>query len=193
MRILGFLLAILVSTFVFAPGENSFADDAAPKIGVVDIARLMRDSVPGKEGVKFIESQQAAMQKKLDEIQAKLEKDPKNEELMRELQRVYASAQQKIQAEGQNVANLIFDAVQRVINKYRQDNGYLILAGSDAVASYDPAIDVTKAVLAEVDKEKIEFKPLPEPPAPKVEEGADAKKAEPKKDAAPQKADKPAK
>lgn len=173
-----FTLFAIVAAAILSGGPV-LAEDGAPKIGVVDIARLMRDSVPGKEGVKFIETQQAAMQKKLDDIQDKLEKDPKNEELLQELQKVYASAQQKIQAEGQNVANLIFDAVQRVINRYRQEKGYLVLAGSDAVASYDPAIDVTKEILAELDKEKVEFKPLPEPEAPKTPDAkADAKKDE---------------
>lgn len=156
-----FFTALLIfALFLAVPAA---AQDSAPKIGVVDIARLMRDSVPGKDGVKFIEAQQAQMQKQLDEVQAKLEKNPEDQAVMQELQRVYGTAQQKIQAEGANVANMIFDAVQKTIDKYRADNGYDILLGADATASYSKAIDVTDAILALVDTQKLEFKPLPDP------------------------------
>lgn len=177
MRIKLFALSLLLFGAMVL-SQAALAQDAQPKYGVVDIASLMRDSVPGKEGVKFIETQQAAMQKQLDEIQGKLEKDPENKDLMQQLQRVYATAQQKMQAEGQHVANLIYDSIQKVLNDFRKDKGYAMLVSSDALASFDPAIDVTKEVLAEVDKLKLEFKPLPVPPAPQKEETAPAKEPE---------------
>lgn len=159
-----FLPLFVIMGLVFAAAPQAFAQDQA-KYGVVDMAKLMRDSAPGKAGIKFIETQQAAMQKRLDEVQAKLEKDPKDQALMQELQRVYASSQQKIQAEGQNAANAIFDVVQKVVEKFRKDNGYAFLMSAETLVSFNPDLDVTAAVLKELDKEKVEFKPLPEPEA----------------------------
>lgn len=157
MRIRYWFALLLIGAFIFANGQ-SMAADVPTKIGVVDIARLMRDSEPGKAGIKFIEEQQAGMQKQLDEIQSKLEKSPEDQQLMQELQKVYSSLQQTIQKEGANVANLIFDTVQKVLNKYREANGFAIILGTEAVASYSTGIDVTDAVLVEVNKEKVEFK-----------------------------------
>ena len=127
------------------------------KWAVVDISRLMKESDPGKAGIKYIEDQQTLMQKDLDDIQSKLENAPKDQELMRSLQQTYAASQQKIQAAGASIANMLFDAVKSALDKYRADNGYAMLIGVEAVASYDPAKDVTEAVMAEVNKAKLDF------------------------------------
>lgn len=142
-------------------------------IAVVDMARIMRDSVPGKEGVKFLEGRQAALQADLDDIQSKVEKNPDDEKIVQELQQIFAVSQQHIQAEQQNVVNILFDAVQRVINEYRQKEGYDVILAMDAVASFNPQNDVTNAVIAEVDKLKLDFKPLPQARLPQKSGNAD--------------------
>lgn len=114
----------------------------------------------GKAGLKKIEALQAKMQSQLDEIQAKLEKNPSDEAAMREMQKVFGAAQQQMQAEGENIANQIFDAIQKSIDNYRKSNGYAVLIRQDALASYDPALDVTDEVMREANKLSIEFKPL---------------------------------
>lgn len=151
-------------------------EGGSPNIAVVDMNRLMRDSAPGKAGLKFIETQQTGLQAKLDAIQDRLEKNPQDESAMRELQQVYASSQQRIQAEGQNVVTMLFDAIQRVLNDYRKTNGYAMLIRAEALDSYDPALDVTNAVMAEVDKLKLDFKPveLPEPKEEATQAGDNA-------------------
>ena len=134
-------------------------DGQAPKIGVVDMNRLMRDSVPGKAGLKFIESQQTELQAALDKIQDRLEKNPGDENAVQELQKVYAASQQKIQAEGQGVVTKLFDAIQAAMDSYRRQNGYQILIRQEALDSYAPELDVTNAIMAEVDKLKLDFRP----------------------------------
>lgn len=162
------------------------------KIGVVDLNRLMRDSAPGKEGLKFIEARQTKLQSGLDAIQARLEKNPEDQAALQELQKVYAASQQQMQADGQNVVGALFDAIQSALNSYRERNGYAVLIRAEALDSFDPALDVTSAVMAEVDKLKIDFKaaPAPEAPAVKDEPGedkapAEAKTAEPAAGGAP--------
>lgn len=130
------------------------------KNGVVDLNRLMRDSAPGKAGLAFIEAQQKELQTKLDSLQDKLEKNPADEAAMQELQTVYAASQQRIQAEGQHVVTLLFDAIQNVLNNFREKNGYAMLIRAEALDAYDPGLDVTNAVMAEVDKLKIDFQPV---------------------------------
>ena len=62
--------------------------ESRPGLAIVDMARVMRDSEPGKAGVQFLEAMQASMQQELDTIQQKLEKDTDNEALQLELQQV---------------------------------------------------------------------------------------------------------
>lgn len=147
-------------------------DGQGSRLGVVDLNRLMRDSAPGKAGLKFIESQQTELQGKLDALQDKLEKNPSDEAAMQELQKVYAAAQQRIQTEGQQVVTQLFDAIQKTLDSYRSENGYAVLIRAEALDSYDPALDITNAVMAEVDKLKIDFKPAAQAPTSEPAEPA---------------------
>ena len=162
MRTSRIILPLLMGLLALTGCQQQESQVVQPKIAIVDMGRVMRDSEPGKEGVKFLEAQQAGMQEQLDAIQDRLEKNPKDEAAMQELQRVYAVSQQRMQAEQQNVVNLLFDSVQRVVNSYREAQGYDMILGAEAVASYKPDADITAAVIAEVNKQKIEFKPVPE-------------------------------
>ena len=162
MRTSRIILPVLMGLFVLTGCQQQESQVAQPKLAIVDMARVMRDSEPGKAGVKFLEAQQAGMQEQLDAIQDRLEKNPKDEAAMQELQRVYAASQQRMQAEQQNVVNLLFDSVQRVVNSYREAQGYDLILAAEAVASAKPGADVTAAVIAEVNKQKFEFKPVPE-------------------------------
>ena len=176
MRIRLFMPLVFVLSFMLLACQQTETKDAQPKLAVVDMARIMRDSEPGKAGVKFLESLQSGMQEKLNAIQARLEKDPKDEAAQKELQGVYMASQQRMQAEQENVVNLLYDTIQRVLNAYREQQGYDIILSAEVAAAFNPKADVTAAVIAEVNKQKIDFKPLPEPAAP---EAAPAPAAQP--------------
>lgn len=152
------LIAALGLALISCDGVSS-----GPKIGVVDMNRLMRESAPGKAGLKFIETHQTELQAKLDAIQDKLEKKPNDEAAVQDLQKVYAESQQKIQSEGQAVVTKLFDAIQKELDAYRKNNGYAMLVRLEALDSFDPSLDVTNAVMAEVDKLKLDFAPAAAP------------------------------
>lgn len=162
-----FALPLLLA--IFLAGCNETATQQGPKVGVADVSRLMRDSEPGKEGIKFLESLEEEVKGSLQEINARLEANPEDEAAIQELQTVYASAQQSIQIQGQNVAGALYDLLQKVLDQYRAEHGYDFILGQDTVVSFNPAIDVTNAIMAELNKQKIEFKPVATPaltPAP---------------------------
>lgn len=173
--------------------QDPSAQPGGQKIAVVDFERLMRDSVPGKEAQKFIDGRQAEAQAQLSAVQEKLEKAPDDQALQQEFQKVYATAMQRLQTEAQNAANIIQDAIKNVMNAYREKNGYDVIVYSETLASYSPQADITSAIMAEVDKKKVEFKPLPQPTPP---EAAPAPAAAPKASeatSAPKPAGEPAK
>ena len=161
--------------------------ESRPGLAIVDMARVMRDSEPGKAGVQFLEAMQASMQQELDTIQQKLEKDADNEALQLELQQVLMTSQQRIQTEQQNVVTILYDTAQRVINSYREQQGFSVILAAEAAAAYSTSADVTNAIIAELNKQDISFKPVTTPPAKSEADvkGEDAAKAENKADAAP--------
>ena len=141
MRIRYFMpLALLLSLMLIACQQGEGSSQA--KLAVVDMTRVMRDSEAGKAGVKHLESLQADMQAQLNDIQKRLEQNADDADAQKELQTVYMASQQRMQVEQQNVVNVLYDTMQRIINAYRADKGYALIISSEAAASFDPKADV---------------------------------------------------
>ncbi|MEG6502416.1 MULTISPECIES: OmpH family outer membrane protein [unclassified Desulfovibrio] len=194
MRIRYFMpLALLLSLMLIACQQGEGSSQA--KLAVVDMTRVMRDSEAGKAGVKHLEGLQADMQAQLNNIQKRLEQNADDADAQKELQTVYMASQQRMQVEQQNVVNVLYDTMQRIINAYRADKGYALIISSEAAASFDPKADVTSDIIAAMDKQKIDFKPAGEAEkAPEAEAAKPADKAAEKPaDKSADKADKPAK
>ena len=175
------ILSLLVLCLAVSGCQQT--QEPAVKVGVVDMNRLLRDSEPGKEASRFLEGMQKEIQQQIDDVQARLGKDPENENLQRELQAIYMGGQQRINAEQQNVVSQLLDLTQRLVNNYRKANGLSVVLGTDVAVAYDPALDVTNALLDEMNKQKVNCvsvsNPQPEAPAAADAPAAqDAKAAE---------------
>lgn len=175
------ILSLLVLCLAVSGCQQT--QEPAVKVGVVDMNRLLRDSEPGKEASRFLEGMQKEIQQQIDDVQARLGKDPENENLQRELQAIYMGGQQRINAEQQNVVSQLLDLTQRLVNNYRKANGLSVVLGTDVAVAYDPVLDVTNALLDEMNKQKVNFvsvsNPQPEAPAAADAPAAqDAKAAE---------------
>lgn len=159
------ILSLLVLCLAVSGCQQT--QEPAVKVGVVDMNRLLRDSEPGKEASRFLEGMQKEIQQQIDDVQARLGKDPENEALQHELQAIWC--QQRINAEQQNVVSQLLDLTQRLVNNYRKANGLSVVLGTDVAVAYDPALDVTNALLDEMNKQKVNFvsvsNPQPEAPA----------------------------
>lgn len=171
-----FAIFLLLAFFLVAC-DNASQDVTQQKVCVVDLARLMRESAPGKEGMKFIENLQQDMQKELDAIQDRLEKNPQDTEAMQQLQTVYSLSQQRIQADGQAVASQVLDVVQRELNSFLEQNGYAYILATEALATYDQKLDMTNEVLKRLENQKVEFKIMQPPVSGKAEPVEEATKA----------------
>lgn len=158
MRISSIL--VLLGCLILAACDNTA--QASLKVGVVDIARLMRDSVPGRDGAKVLESLEEELKATLEQIGAKVEQEPENEALMRDLQTAYGIAQQRLQIQGQNVAGALYDTLQKVMDQYRTDNAFDLILDQTTVVSFSSALDVTNAVMAELNKQKVDFLSAPQ-------------------------------
>ncbi len=152
--------------------EESAQKTSAPTVqsfAVVDTAKIFRESEPGKAGVEFLKGVQGDMQIELATLQAKMQADPENPALQQEAQSVFAQLQQRMNAEEQNVVNVLNELVQRTLDEYRASEKISVIVGTEAALSYDKAVDVTDAIISAMNKHKIEYKSImPEAPA-KVE------------------------
>ena len=110
-----------------------------------------------------------------------------------------------MQAEEQNVNNVLLDHILRTVKEYRAKQGLGAIVRSEAVLDYDKALDITDMILDELNKKNIEFKAVTsdqpkaedakaadagkegagkdEAKAPEAAKPAEAKKDEAKKDA----------
>ena len=149
---------LLLAALAFAGCQQT--GSAKPAVAVVDMSRLLTESEPGKAGMAFLEGLQGEMQNKLNAVQKRIEKNDKDAEAPRELQLSYMTFQTRMGKEQQNVAGQLSDMLQKVLGEYRAAHGYQIIISREVVASFDAAVDVTAAVLAEVNKQKMTFTPL---------------------------------
>lgn len=167
MRIRILAISLLLLSLLCAAcqqGDNKAA--SGPSIAVVDVVRVMRDSEPGKAGIKFLEGIQADIQKQLDDIQGKLEKDRENQELQQQLQTLYMGAQQRMSAEQQNVLSQLQNVVQRTMDEFRKAKGYDVIMSAETVASFDSKLDVTNGVIEAMNAKKINFVSVADKAAP---------------------------
>lgn len=190
MRIRFMAVPLLLLSLLCAACQQGEEKASGPSIAVVDLVRVMRDSEAGKAGIKYLEDMRAGIQKQLDDIQAKLEKDPENEQLQRQLQTVYMSAEQQMGEEQQNVLFQLQNVTKRVMDEFRKAKGYDVLLSAETLSSYDEKLDVTNDLLVEMNKQKVNFAPLDAPAdeGPKADEPAGDKK-EAAKDATADKKD----
>lgn len=178
MRIRFMAVPLLLLSLLCAACQQGEDKASGPSIAVVDIVRVMRDSEAGKAGIKYLEDMQANIQAQLDDIQNKLEKDPENEDLQKQLQTVYMNAQQQMGEEQQNVLSQLQNVTKRVMDEFRKARGYDVLFSAETLSSYDEKLDVTNDLLVEMNKQKVNFVPLDAPAdeAPKAGEPAGDKK-----------------
>lgn len=176
MRIRHFIAPLLLLCLGLAGCQQS--DSSGKAVAVVDMNRLLAESEPGKAGMSFLEGLQKDMQDKLDGIQKRLERNKDDEEARNDLQTAYMTFQNRMGKEQQNVAARLYDMLQGVLEDWRSRNGFGVVVSRDVALAFDRSVDVTEAVLAEVNRKTMTFKSVEDDEAPAESAGdADRKDA----------------
>ena len=135
-------------------------------------------------GIEHLKQLEAAMQEQLKTAQGMIEKAPNDEALRARFQKTFVGYQQIVNAEQQKVVQQINGLMQKTLEDFRTKNGYSVIMNAEGLLAFDPKSDVTKDVIAEMDKTKVTFAPVKLEPitaAPKADD-----KAAPKADAKPE-------
>ena len=184
-----FILSLLLALVLCLGACEQSSSKNAPTVGIVDLSRLVRDSEPGKAANAFLEKTQKSFNDRILALQDKLQADTDDEKVRAEFQTLYLSLQQRMQAEEQNVNNVLLDHILRTVKEYRQQKGLGAIVRSEAVLDYDKALDITDMILDDLNKKHIEFKAVTSD-EPKAED--DKAPAEAKPEAAKSEEAKPA-
>jgi len=177
MHVKHYLLPGLLLAALLAGGCVNPFDSPAPSVAVVDSARVFKESEPGKAGIKHLENLHESMQAELVALQQELQETPNDETLQQKLQVKYMVYQQRISVEQQQVINILNEAIQKALDACRAQQNLALIVGTDVVLAYGPAADITNAVIQEVNKTTVAFKPI----EPETEEAttSDDAQAEP--------------
>ena len=150
--------------------EEKQPQKPAPQFGVVQLSKLYQDSQIGKAGVERLKQIEEKAMVMLKGIQADAEKARAagNEEEVTRLEsdlqaRVYF-LQEVIKQDQEHVMNVFQTAMKNTFDKYSKEH----------VLSASPEADVTAAVQALLDQEKISFGALPSLELPKLPEPPNA-------------------
>ena len=131
-----------------------------PRISVVNASRIYQESDAGKAGIAHLEQVEKEVKGKAEAAQRLAEAMPDNSAMPMSLQQFFVACQEAMNNAQQEAVNSVQELINQSIALYRERNKVAIIMQSDAVLSSDPTVDVTDAVIAEMNKSSISFAPV---------------------------------
>jgi len=157
----------------------------APKIAVVDGAKVFRESKPGQDAMAFLRDKNNELQADAKAAQEKVQAK-QSQENAAAFQEAVTKYQSTMASEQQRVVGLLQEQFNKILEKYRKDNKVDVIIAKDVALSYDEANDITNKVIEEINKASIDLKAKPAVAAAgDAAKPADAAKPEAPKAAAP--------
>lgn len=143
------------------------------KIAVVDLQKVLRESLPGKEAIAKLKRQFKSLKEKLDkerkkikkmekELQkqkfmlsqeAKIDKETEYKKMLQNYQIMYQSYQYKMRLEEKRLREPIVDLILSAVDEYRKEKNLdLILDKAIGVVSSSDKIDITQEIIKRVNE-----------------------------------------
>ncbi len=167
--------ALLAAVAVFIAISASGVCAAAPfteDTAIVDMQRLLRDSVPAKAAEAHMAKVREVLQKGLTEMNAAYKNQASSPEIQAQLREGQAVLERQLEAERQAVLKILIDLTYETIREWRAANPKCkIVLNREQVLDSDSALDITDAVMASMKGKNLKFPALPTvtvntPPAP---------------------------
>jgi Skp family chaperone for outer membrane proteins len=137
----------------------------AEGLAVVDAERIFRESAPGRAGEAHLTQARDILQKGLDELRGHYRGKEDTAEAIAALREGQAALERQFAAERLAVRKVLGATLENVIRVWFAVNAksaaISAVAPASALFAYSPALDVTDAVLREMDREKPVFHALP--------------------------------
>lgn len=137
----------------------------AERLAVVDVERIYRESAPGRAGEAHLAQVRGILQKGLDELRALYKGREHTSEAEAALREGQAALERQLAAERLAVRRILAAHLENVIRVWFAVNAKAssisVVAPASSLIVYSPALDVTEAVMREMDKENPSFHALP--------------------------------
>ena len=149
MRIAGTFLALLLA--VCAIAAPAFAETA-----VVDVARVIDASAPGKAGQKYVDNLKASLEAELDRYEKSVAKDKDAQEKKAKKQ---AELTAQFRAEYARVTNMVTAELRKVVAQWIKTNkkGITAVIPAHETLGFAPAADVSNEILLRLNAVTIDF------------------------------------
>jgi outer membrane protein len=170
---------IVVVALAVTGGLPPRVANADEKIGIVDVQRVVNESIIGKAARSNMDSQIQKAKVKLSNLQADFEKgkadlqkqsavlsgaalEERREGLGKkqvEVQRAYQDMQEQLAKANEKEVRKVLDEVQKVVDEIADDRDYSFIFEKDrqAVIYANPQIDITQDVVKLLDKRKVDL------------------------------------
>jgi outer membrane protein len=177
--VLGRYVLIAVAAVIASGGSVPSTASAEDKIAIVDVQRVVNESIIGKAAKSNMESQIQKAKVKLSNLQADLEKgkadlqkqsavlsgsalEERKESLGKkqvEVQRTYQDMQEQLAKANEKEIRKVVDEIQKIVDEIADDKGYSFIFEKDrqAVIYANPQIDITQDVVKLLDKRKVDL------------------------------------
>ncbi len=161
-RVLGLsLVCVLLVLLIGCSAE-------APRIGVVDVAKVIGESKGGKKANAmldaFVKARQTVVNEKaeaIDKLRKGLAKEPaatkkaKEEELNKasvELQQLVASSQAEVKNKAAELRNSLIKEIRETVDSIGRDEKFLLILTSENAPYFQQTMDVTDRVIRKYDE-----------------------------------------
>ncbi len=164
MNLRNVLLCILSTSFLLLA---SCGNDVA----VVNTAKVYQESEAGKQTVAHLTALSQKLQNELVQAENDAQSPEKQNEKMAQLQQKIAAAQQIFNQEQDRVTALLNTKVQKAVIDYREKNNVELIVDHEYTAAYDTKLDITDAIIKELNSTPFDLTVQPSATAPSAPAG----------------------
>ena len=134
----------------------AFAAPAFGEVAVVDVARVIERSVPGKEGQQYIDNLRKSLN---DELAAFAKSASKDKDAAQKTAQKQAELNAQFNAEYSRVSGLMAEEVRKAVAGWLKANkeGVTVVVPAGSALGFKPDADVSREILKRLNRVKIDF------------------------------------
>lgn len=153
---------VCITIFFASVLPVSIANAAPAILAVVDTGYILTESLPGKAGDEHLRKVREVLQQGLDELQHVYRGKENTDEAQSALRQGHTDVEQQLMAERQAILQALGDALQTSVKAWRTKNSHIqAVISKQLLLDFEQSIDVTAAILQEMNRQQVVFSPLP--------------------------------
>jgi len=155
----------LLFVLTLCSGAAWAAAQTAERIAVVDVERVFRESTPGRAGEAHLGQAREILQKGMDDLIALYKGKEDTDEAKAAMRDVQGALERQFAAERHAMQQVLTASLAGVIKAWftanAQSSAIHAVAPASVFFAYSPALDITDAIIREMNSEKPTFPALP--------------------------------